>query len=68
MKFAIFMASPLGRMLRLVPGLILGGLAVAGNVHWAFGLIGLVLIASGALNICVLSKLFGGPFKGRDAK
>lgn len=68
MEFAKFMASPLGRALRVVPGVTLAYLGFTGDLGWLWGVIGLVLVASGALNYCALSKLFGGPFNGRDAR
>jgi hypothetical protein len=68
MKFAIFMASSLGRALRVIPGLVLLYLGFFGSLGLIVGLVGIVLIASGALNYCALSKLFGGPFDGRKAK
>ncbi|MEP7204895.1 MAG: DUF2892 domain-containing protein [Candidatus Saccharibacteria bacterium] len=67
MKFAKFMASPLGRALRIVPGLLLVCLWAFNLTTWVVGVIGVVLMASGALNYCALSKLFGGPFDGRKA-
>lgn len=68
MKFAVFMASPFGRALRVIPGLVLVYFGFFDNLGVFFGVIGIVLIASGALNYCALSKLFGGPFDGRKVK
>lgn len=62
------MASPIGRALRVIPGVVLLYFGFFGDLGLIFGLIGIVLIASGALNYCALSKLFGGPFDGRKAK
>ena len=66
MEFAKFMATPFGRALRIVPGVLLAYWGFFASGGWAWGVVGLVLIASGALNVCALSKLFGGPFQGND--
>ncbi len=69
--FARFMATPAGRLIRIVPGiaLIAWGLprraAAAGIVGIA---IGVVLLLAGALNFCGISAILGGPFKGSDAR
>ncbi len=68
MQFAKFMATPLGRSLRIIPGVVLSYIGFTGQVSWLVGVVGIVLIASGALNYCALSKLFGGPFDGRKAQ
>jgi hypothetical protein len=68
MEFAKFMATPLGRALRIVPGLVLAYGGFFADWGWIVGGIGLVLIASGALNYCAIAKLAGGPFDGRKTK
>lgn len=74
MKFAQFMARPLGRGLRIIAGIalvLLGALALlpAGESVWGWVLIavGAVFVAVGAINVCALARLFGGPFSGRKA-
>ena len=75
MKFAQFMARPFGRGLRIVVGaaLILVGALVllpAGQPVWGWVLIGVgaLFAVVGALNVCPLALLFGGPFSGRAAR
>jgi hypothetical protein len=64
--FAKFMSSPAGRLLRVVAGLAL--------IWWGYGrrdttgglvvmLIGLIPLLAGALNLCLISALLGGPLK-----
>lgn len=68
MSFARFMATPVGRILRILAGgvMIFLGLAVVGGTE---GLVlagaGLLPVAAGALNFCAISKLIGAPFWGR---
>lgn len=65
--FGQFMASSLGRGVRVVGGvaLIAGGLlAVGGTAGYVLAAIGLVPLLAGAFDVCVFSRLFGGPFAG----
>jgi hypothetical protein len=67
MKFAEFMGSPLGRGLRVVFGavLIYVGLNVIQGVGGTIvALLGIVPIATGLLNICLLGPLLGAPMRG----
>lgn len=66
MSFAKFMATAPGRALRIVLGLAL--------IYWGwlFGatllaVAGLVPIAAGAFNWCLIAPLIGAPFRGADA-
>ena len=72
--FVRFMAGPAGRIIRIVAGLALlvWGLAdragIPGAITAAVGVLGLL---TGVLNVCVVSALLGGPFRGsriRDSK
>lgn len=66
-----FMASPAGRITRVVAGvaLILVGLLVIGEVAgYVVAAIGLVPLLAGAFDVCVFSRLFGGPFKGEEIR
>lgn len=72
MRFAQFMASGAGRGLRVAAGIIaivagIAVLAMKGSV-----ILGVVLLAVGALfavvgsiNVCPLTPIYGGPFNGR---
>ncbi len=61
------MASGAGRLVRIVAGVaLIGGglLALGGTVGIIVAAIGLVPLLAGALDVCVFSALFGGPFAG----
>jgi len=67
MAFAEWMATPLGRGLRVVVGglLIYLGLNVVGGVGGTvLAVVGLVPIGTGLLNVCLLGPLLGAPMKG----
>jgi hypothetical protein len=66
------MSQPIGRIIRSVLGLVLIALAffmVGGTVGTVvgivIGIIGLVLIAAGTFNFCVVAPFVGGYFDGR---
>lgn len=67
MAVARFFASPVGRWLRVLAGVVLVALAYVGAPWW-LGLVGGVLILVGAFNVCGLAVLVGGPFDGRRAR
>jgi hypothetical protein len=66
MSFAKFMASPLGRGIRIVVGLAL--------MYWGFtrgtpggtvvGIVGIVPLLAGTFNWCLLAPFLGVPFQG----
>ncbi len=68
--FAQFMASPAGRILRVVAGgtMIVAGLDADSDAGTAVAVVGAVPLLAGAFDFCVLSPLFGGPFWGRDIR
>ena len=70
MAFARLMATPFGRLLRVVVGvaLVFCGLQVVGG-GWGIvlALLGTTAVLAGALNLCLIAKLIGAPFRGRDA-
>jgi hypothetical protein len=61
--FAKFINSPIGRIARIVVGLalIIWGYTCNGIVLM---IIGLVPLAAGALDLCLISALLGGPISG----
>lgn len=70
MKLIEFMVSGVGRILRLVAGLVLvvvgiylvtGPSVVAGSI---VGIVGLVPLFAGLFDVCVFAPLFGAPFLG----
>ncbi len=65
--FVRFMASPAGRILRIVAGgaIIYLGLSVIGGSNGRMiTAVGLLPILTGAFNICVIAPLFGKPLSG----
>jgi DUF2892 family protein len=67
MKFVEWMATPLGRGLRVVFGgvLIYVGLnVVQGVAGTVVALLGIVPIATGLLNLCLIAPLLGASMKG----
>ena len=61
MSFARFMASPLGRGIRIVAGLVMGG---GGGI--ALAVVGLLPLLAGVFNICAIAPLLKAPFRGKD--
>ena len=71
MSFARFMASAVGRFIRIVAGLALIGIglwAVGGPVGIILAVVGLVPFVAGIFDFCVFAPLFGGPLLARDIK
>ncbi|WP_040168068.1 YgaP-like transmembrane domain [Microbacterium gorillae] len=74
MRFAQFMATPFGRGIRIVAGIILIGAGIITVATGGTAVVGIILVAVGALfatvgalNVCPLALLFRGPFSGRAA-
>ncbi|MDH4278978.1 MAG: DUF2892 domain-containing protein [Acidimicrobiia bacterium] len=69
LKFAAFMAGPIGRLARIVAGLVLIviGLTSGGTGGIVLALIGLVPLAMGAMNRCLFSLLIGAAWRGQEA-
>ena len=65
--FARFIVSDRGRALRVIAGLALlgAGLRTDGTAGRKLALLGLVPLSTGALDLCLLSPIFGGPVGGR---
>ena len=70
MSFARFMASPTGRIIRIVAGLALiaGGISMGGTGGTILAVVGLAPLLTGIVNVCVLAPILRGPFKGSDAR
>lgn len=67
MAFAQFMATPLGRGIRVVAGIVLialGLLVVEGTGGIILAVIGILPIFAGAANVCLVAPLIGAPFSG----
>lgn len=69
MPLARFMASPIGRIARIVIGLalIIVGI-VAGGPALALVAVGLVFVAVGVVNVCLIGPIIRAPFKGSDVR
>ena len=69
MEFAQFMATNIGRLLRILAGMILvlvGLYVLAGVIRIVSAILGLLLIAAGLFNFCFIAPLLGAPFWGKD--
>jgi hypothetical protein len=65
--FFAFIASPAGRMIRIVAGaglILIGLLALGGTWGWISAIVGLVPLLAGLFDRCVFAPLFGLPFVG----
>jgi hypothetical protein len=66
-----FLASPTGRLVRVVAGLVLivVGIAVVGGViGWILAIVGLVPLVAGVFDWCFFAPLFGLPFAGPNLR
>ncbi|HKT38416.1 MAG TPA: DUF2892 domain-containing protein [Ktedonobacterales bacterium] len=75
MGFASFMASPAGRIARILAGLALigGGIALIwSSANTVLGvvlaIVGLVPLVAGAFDFCLLAPLFGAPLLGTEIR
>jgi hypothetical protein len=65
MAFIGFMASPAGRIARIVAGIVLIVVGLVAGGGWiALSVVGLVPLAAGAFDVCLLAPLFRLPFVG----
>jgi hypothetical protein len=67
MSFARFMATPLGRGIRIVAGLaiIVTGLAQKSAVGYILAVVGLVPLLAGVFNVCSIAPVLKAPFSGK---
>lgn len=71
MKIVKFMTSPFGRGLRVLLGLVVmaaGLFVVGGTLGTIMAIIGMVPLAGGVLDFCVLSAALGYGFSGQQAR
>lgn len=68
MEFARFMATPAGRGIRILFGLILIwlGLAMDKPAGYVLEALGLIPVIAGTLNLCFLGPILGAPLRGQD--
>lgn len=65
--FVSFMASPAGRITRVVAGVVLvaiGLLGIGGPTGIIIAVVGLVPLVAGLFDFCVFAPLFGAPLSG----
>jgi len=65
--FVKFMASPTGRITRIVAGIVLvalGLLVIHGVGGIIIAIVGLVPLVAGLFDFCVFAPLFGAPMSG----
>lgn len=71
LSFAAFMAGTTGRLIRVVAGLAL--------IAWGWSMrsqtsgivlmiVGLAPLLAGAFNVCLIARVIGAPFSGREAR
>ncbi|MFN2198811.1 MAG: DUF2892 domain-containing protein [Anaerolineales bacterium] len=66
-----FLASPAGRIVRVVAGLALiawGLMGLSGTVGIIVAVVGAVPLLAGLFDFCVFAPLFGAPFKGPEIR
>ncbi|GAB5492238.1 MAG: hypothetical protein Phog2KO_24530 [Phototrophicaceae bacterium] len=71
MGFAKFMASNTGRGVRVLAGIILLVVAFTmlnGTASYILGAVALVPLLAGIFDVCLFAPIFGGSFKGSDAR
>jgi hypothetical protein len=70
--FPKFMASPAGRIIRIIAGLALIAWGFFGNLNTVIGIIlivvGLVPLVAGLFDFCVFAPLFGAPMGGKKIR
>jgi hypothetical protein len=62
-----FLASPAGRVVRILAGIALvawGLMGLTGTTGIIVAIVGLVPLAAGLFDFCVFAPLFGNPFSG----
>ncbi|GAC1445775.1 MAG: hypothetical protein NVS3B26_26770 [Mycobacteriales bacterium] len=69
MPFIAFMAGQAGRVLRILVGLVLiaAGIALGGG-WYALAVVGLLPLAAGVFDFCLLSPLFRLPLSGKGSR
>lgn len=68
-SIAKFMASSVGRIVRIAAGIVLialGLLVVKDTAGIILAVVGVLPILAGVFNFCLIAPLFGGPFSGKE--
>lgn len=68
MQFARFMATPGGRLIRIILGIVIIwiGVVSAKPLGFVLEVVGLIPIVAGVLNLCLIAPFIGAPLKGSD--
>jgi hypothetical protein len=68
MSFISFMGSGAGRATRILAGgaMIAAGVAIGGTGGIILAIVGVLPLATGILNICLLAPLFGKSLRGQS--
>lgn len=66
MKFSQLMATPMGRIIRIVAGatLIAIGIAMKSSGGYVLAVVGALPLAAGIFDVCIFAPLFKMPFSG----
>lgn len=65
MGFARLMSSTAGRLARIVIGAALIAIGASmGGAGWVIAALGLLPIAAGVFNVCLIAPVIGAPFSG----
>jgi len=65
MGLARFMSSTAGRLIRIIAGVALIAIGASmGGAGWILAAVGVVPIAVGVFNVCLIAPLLGAPFSG----
>ncbi|MBE0688974.1 MAG: DUF2892 domain-containing protein [Anaerolineae bacterium] len=70
MGFAKFMAGSVGRVARIVLGIVLilvGLLVVKDTGGIILAIIGIWPVVAGIFNVCLIAPIIGAPFSGKEA-
>ena len=71
MEFARFMASPVGRIVRIVAGVVMivvGLRSVGGTGGLVLAIAGVLPLGAGLFNFCGIAPIIGAPFWGKNAQ
>ncbi len=68
LKFAKFMAKPLGQIIKVASGaaIIWWGWTMGGTAGTIVMVVGVIPVIGGVFNVCGIAPFIGVPFKGKD--
>ncbi len=70
MKFSKFMSSAFGRTLRVIAGvtLIIVGLIMKSTGGYILAVVGVIPLAAGLFDFCLIAKILKMPFSGKQIR